>query len=334
MIRIGKISYWHVHAWDYTKQALEHPDTEIAAVWDENAERGQAAAAKLGVPFYADLEDMLHNGGIDAVIVDAPTTKHQEVMVAAARAGKHIFTEKVVAATLKELNVILDEIAANQVKLTVSLPRLNDGYTLAIRDILDQGLLGRITLVRARLSHNGATAGWLPEHFYSLEECGGGALIDLGCHPMYLTRLFLNEMPASVSAQFGYVTGKQVEDNAVATLSTGSGAIGIVEAGFVNNHSPFTLEVHGTEGTLLYGTPDSKLLLRTSGGDGTAAEQFTEQEIPPARESAFHQWVRHIQEDTTADENISLAIDLTKLMEASNRSNSERRAVRIDELSE
>lgn len=334
MIRIGKISYWHVHAWDYTKQALEHPNTEIAAVWDENAERGQAAAAKLGVPFYADLEDMLHNGGIDAVIVDAPTTKHQEVMVAAARAGKHIFTEKVVAATLKELNVILDEIAANQVKLTVSLPRLNDGYTLAIRDILDQGLLGRITLVRARLSHNGATAGWLPEHFYSLEECGGGALIDLGCHPMYLTRLFLNEMPASVSAQFGYVTGKQVEDNAVATLSTGSGAIGIVEAGFVNNHSPFTLEVHGTEGTLLYGTPDSKLLLRTSGCDGSAAEQWTEQEIPPARESAFHQWVRHIQEGTTADENISLAIDLTKLMEASNRSNRERRAVRIDELAE
>ena len=41
MIRIGKISYWHVHAWDYTKQAQEHPDAQIVAVWDENPRRGR-----------------------------------------------------------------------------------------------------------------------------------------------------------------------------------------------------------------------------------------------------------------------------------------------------
>ena len=334
MIRIGKISYWHVHAWDYTKQAQEHPGTEIVAVWDEIAERGQAAAEKLGASFYENLDEMLKRDDIDAVIVDAPTVRHQEVMVAAARAGKHIFTEKVVAATLKEANAILDEVTKNNVKLTVSLPRLNDGYTLAIRDILSQGVLGKITLVRARLSHNGATANWLPEHFYSLEECLGGALIDLGCHPMYLTRLFMNEMPKEVSAHFGYVTGKQVEDNAVSVLSAPSGAIGIVEAGFVNNHSPFTLEVHGTEGTLLYGTPNNKLLLRTSAPGIESSEQWTEQAIPPAREGAFEQWVQHIENNTSADENIRLAIDLTKLMEASNLSAREHRSVRIEELSE
>ncbi|MGO4543476.1 Gfo/Idh/MocA family protein [Paenibacillus sp. 2TAB23] len=333
MIRIGKISYWHVHAWDYTKQAQEHPGTEIVAVWDEIAERGQAAADKLGVDFHANLDEMLQRDDIDAVIVDAPTNRHQEVIVAAAKAGKHIFTEKVIAATLKELNIILDEVAKNNVKLTVSLPRLNDGYTLAIRDILSQGVLGRITLVRARLSHNGATANWLPEHFYSLEECRGGALIDLGCHPMYLTRLFMNEMPQEVSAHFGYVTGKQVEDNAVSILTSASGSIGIVEAGFVNNHSPFTLEVHGTEGSLLYGTPENQLLLRTSAPGADSSEKWTAQAIPPARESAFDQWVQHIENDTTADENVSLAIDLTKLMEASNLSAREHRAVRIDELS-
>ncbi|WP_138752649.1 Gfo/Idh/MocA family protein [Paenibacillus sinopodophylli] len=333
MIRIGKISYWHVHAWDYTKQAQEHPGTEIVAVWDEIAERGQAAASKLGVDFHANLNDLLARDDIDAVIVDAPTNRHQEVIVAAAKAGKHIFTEKVIAPTLKEVNIILDEVAKNNVKLTVSLPRLNDGYTLAIRDILSQGVLGKITLVRARLSHNGATANWLPEHFYSLEECGGGALIDLGCHPMYLTRLFLNEMPQEVSAHFGYVTGKQVEDNAVSILTSASGAIGIVEAGFVNNHSPFTLEIHGTEGTLLYGTPENELLLRTSVPGADSSEKWTAAVIPPARESAFHQWVQHIENDTTADENVSLAIDLTKLMEASNLSAREHRAIRIDELS-
>jgi predicted dehydrogenase len=326
-IRIGKISYWHVHAWDYTKQASEHPDTEIAAVWDEIPARGQEAAAKLGVPFYESLDVMLSADGIDAVIVDAPTNMHRDVMVKAARAGKHIFTEKVVASTLRETDEIFAEADQAGVIVTVSLPRLNDAYTLAIQDVLEQGTLGKITLVRARLSHNGATAGWLPEHFYSLEQCQGGALIDLGCHPMYLARLFLNEEPIDVATQFGYVTGKEVEDNAISVLSTRSGALGIVEAGFVNAYSPFTIEVHGTEGTLLFGTPESKLLLRTKVREGW-------QEIPlgPNRESAFHQWVGHIQNGTRAQENLQMARELTRLMEASNRSSRERRAVRLEEL--
>ncbi|GIO29294.1 MULTISPECIES: Gfo/Idh/MocA family protein [Paenibacillus] len=331
MIKIGKISYWHVHAWDYTKQAGEHPDTEIVAVWDENPQRGREAADKQGVAFYESLDEMLSRDDIEGVIVDAPTRMHREVMLKAAAAGKHIFTEKVLAPTLHEANEILEAVKRHNVKLTVSLPRLNDGYTLAIRDILDQELLGKITLVRVRLSHNGATAGWLPDHFYKPEDTFGGALIDLGCHPMYLTRLFLQQEPVEVKAEYGYVTGKEVEDNAVASLSTPSGAIGIVEAGFVNSFSPFCIEIHGTDGTLLYGTPDEKLLIRT-----TRKEEYqngwVELPVPGARESAFQQWVSHIQNDTTADENLMYAIELTKLMEAANQSAREHRGIRISDL--
>ncbi|WP_054955554.1 Gfo/Idh/MocA family protein [Paenibacillus dakarensis] len=330
-IRIGKISYWHVHAWDYTKQAQEHKDTDIVAVWDEDPVRGKKAAEQLQVPFFENLDDMLALEDLDAVIVDAPTNRHREVMVAAAKAGKHIFTEKVVAPTLAETNEIVSEVEKQGVKLTVSLPRLNDGYTLAVQNVLKQGLLGRITYVRVRLSHGGAIAGWLPGHFYNLEQCGGGALIDLGCHPMYLTRLFLGEDITGVSACFSYVTGKEVEDNAVATLHTASEAIGVVEAGFVNSHSPFTIEVHGTEGTLLFGTPEEKLLLKTNLLEGSNSE-WTEVPLHDHRESAFHQWVHHILNDTTADENIAMAVELSRLMEAANRSAAEGRIVKLDEL--
>lgn len=330
-LRIGKISFWHVHAWDYTKQAQEHEDTVIAAVWDEDEERGKKAADSLDVPYYASLEEMLAREDIDAVIVDAPTNRHREVIVAAARAGKHIFTEKVIASTSEDVKAILAEVAANQVKLTVSLPRLNDGYTLTIQEVLNQGLLGQITYVRVRLSHNGALADWLPAHFYNLEQCQGGALIDLGCHPMYLTKLFLGQAVTGVSANFGYVTGKEVEDNAVATLHTDSGAIGVVEAGFVNSHSPFAIEVHGTEGTLLFGTPEQKLLLRTNVGSDSS-NAWTELPLLGNRESAFQQWVSHIQNNTVADENVQVAAELTQLMEAANRSAREGRRVRLEEL--
>jgi len=318
-IRIGKLSYWHVHAWDYTKQAQEHEDTVLAAVWDENVERGNKAAESLNIPYFESLDDLLAQEDIDAVIVDAPTNMHRDVIMAAAKAGKHIFTEKVIAPTLKEVNAIIAEVNENKVKLTVSLPRLNDGYTLTIQEILSQELLGKITYVRVRLSHNGATESWLPDHFFSLEQCGGGALIDLGCHPMYLAKLFLDQDVTGVSANFGYVTGKEVEDNAVVTLFTDSGAIGVVEAGFVNSHSPFTIEVHGTEGTLLYGTPENKLLLRTNKSTDKE-EGWKEVAMQSNRESAFHQWVDHIQNNTLATQNVEMAVELTRLMEAANRS--------------
>lgn len=274
------------------------------------------------------MDELLAREDVDAVVVDTPTNIHRDVMVKAARAGKHIFTEKVVAPTLKEVNEILAAIREAGVKLTVSLPRLNDGYTLAAQEVIGKGLLGELTQARVRLSHNGATAGWLPEHFYSLEQCGGGALIDLGCHPMYLNRLFLGQ-PQSINATFGYVSGKEVEDNAVAVLKYDNGAIGIVEAGFVNSHSPFSVELHGTEGTLLYGFPDATMRVRSN---KLEANEWVNYEIPANRLSAFDQWVGHILNGTTADENIALAVDLTKLMEASNISAAEKRDVQLSEL--
>ncbi|MCM3626955.1 Gfo/Idh/MocA family oxidoreductase [Paenibacillus glycanilyticus] len=329
MIRVAMLSYWHVHAWDYTKEAQAHPNTQIVAVWDEIPARGQEAANKLEVPFIANLDELLAREDIDGVIVDTPTNIHREVMVKAAKAGKHIFTEKVLALTTKEVNEIVAAVEEAGVKLTVSLPRLNDSYTTTIQNVLDTGAIGTVTMVRVRLSHNGATANWLPEHFYNLEQCGGGALIDLGCHPMYLTRLFLGELPVQVQASYGYVTGKEVEDNAISILTTAGGALGIVEAGFVNAHSPFTIEIHGTEGSLLYGTPDARVLVRSN---KNGESDWTEVEQASGRIKAFEQWAEHIQNDTVAVDNIRMAQELTLLMEASNRSVAEKRAVRLEEI--
>jgi predicted dehydrogenase len=330
MIRVAMLSYWHVHAWDYTRQAQSHPDVTIGAVWDELPERGRAAAEQLGVPFYESLDDLLALPEIDAVIVDAPTSMHCDVMVAAARAGKHIFTEKVLAPTLAEANEIIAAADQASVVLTVSLPRLAEGYTQAITSLITDGACGDLTLVRIRMAHNGALRteqnpdGWLPPHFYDPEQCRGGAMIDLGCHPMYLARHFLG-LPETVNAHYGYVTGRAVEDNAVVTLGYASGALAVVEAGFVTPASPFTIEVHGTHTSLIYSAPPPVLRVR-------GLDDWIEQAIPKSSPLPFVQWVDHIQRGTRNVANIDAALDLTKLMEAANRSAAERRQVRIDSL--
>jgi predicted dehydrogenase len=319
MTRLGILSFWHVHADDYAREAQAHPRTEIVAAWDEDPERGRAKAKDLGATFHTDLAELLARPDVDGVIVTTPTNAHRDVLVAAAEAGKHIFTEKVLALTPAECREILAAVDSAGVKLTVSLPRLADGYTQATRRVLAEGRLGDVTLVRVRLSHDGAVGRrWLPARFFDPAQAGGGALIDLGCHPMYLVRLFLGAMPDRLTASYGHVTGQAVEDNAVAVLHYPTGAVGVVEAGFVNPHSPFTVEVHGTEGSLLYGTPEPRLLVRTSpqGRD----DVWTELPLPDRAPGPFEQWVGHIERGTVATENIALAVDLTTLMDAANRS--------------
>jgi predicted dehydrogenase len=329
VIRLAILGFWHVHAADYAAEAQAHPDAQLVAAWDEDAARGTVRAGELGVPFHEDLAEVLARSDVDGVIVTTRTSAHPQVIVAATGAGKHIFTEKVLALTPADARRIVEAVERAGVRLVVSLPRLSDGYTLAIQEVLASGRLGDVTQVRCRLSHDGAVGRrWLPDQFFDPDEAGGGALVDLGCHPLYLTRLFLGAMPASVSAEYGHVTGRAVDDNAVAILRSRSGALGIAETGFVNPCSPFTIEVHGTKGSLLYGTPKPRILVRDVPRGSDAA--WTEVPIPASQPSPFEQWVSHIVEGTQATENIALALDLTTLVDAADRSARTGTAVSID----
>jgi predicted dehydrogenase len=312
-LRLAILSFWHVHAADYARRATEHPDTEITAVWDEDPVRGRARAAELGVRFHPDLGGLLARDDVDAVVVTCPTTTHREVIKAAAAAGKHVFTEKVLAPTAGECAEIVAAAEKAGIALMLALPRMYEGYTAAIRKVLADDVLGRLTLVRVRLAHGGAIEGWLPEHFYDPAATAGGALIDLGCHPMYLARLFLGRMPETVTASFGHVTEHAVEDNAVAVLRCDNGTLGVVEASFTSPSSPFSIEVHGTAGSLLYGAPEPRLRLSTGG-------EWQELPVPPRTGTPFDRFVRHVAEGTRDEENLALGLDLTRLMAAATSS--------------
>lgn len=324
-LRVAVLSFWHVHAQDYAKLAMEHPDTELAAVWDADTDRGQREADKRGVPYFASLEQLLASPDIDGVIVTEATSLHPEVLHAAVRAGKHVFTEKVVALAEADCVAIIRAANEAEIAMVVSLPRLNYPFVLAMKELAESGLLGELTLARARLAHSGALPseagprGYLPDGFFRLAEAGGGAMMDLGCHPMSIVRHLLG-MPRTVNAAFGYFTGKEVEDNAVVTLQYANGAIGVVEAGFVNRSSPFTLELHGTEGSAVYSAIDGKLTYRSALLGGEQSKQWHEYELPAARPSAFQQWVEHIRGGTRAEDNLAAALDLTRLMEAASQS--------------
>ena len=116
MVNVLMLSKWHVHARDYAKTIQAQPDAQITCVWDEDAARGADWARELGAAFEPDLDKALARADVDAVVVDTPTTDHLRVMLKAAKAHKHIFTEKVLAATVKDCKLIAEAVKENGVK--------------------------------------------------------------------------------------------------------------------------------------------------------------------------------------------------------------------------
>jgi predicted dehydrogenase len=325
MIRVALLSQWHVHAPQYARQALAL-GLQISVVWDEDAARGADWARSLGVPFEAALSQALARPDVDAVIVDAPTNRHAEIILAAVNAGKHVFTEKVLALTVADCRQIAKAVESAGVKFCISFPHRTMPHNLFAKQMVDEKALGRVTLLRVRNAHNGASAGWLPPHFYREDQCGGGAMIDLGAHPMYLARWLLGA-PWRVSSTFTSVLGKGVEDNAVSVLEFAGGAIAIVETGFVSSHSPFALELYGTEGTLLIGAPDNRVSVFSDRVAGPVPGWVTPAALPKALPSAMEQWVGAIKDGTPVAFGLTEAIELTELMEKAYQSSKEGRQV-------
>jgi predicted dehydrogenase len=309
-ITVAVLGFWHVHAAEYAARVHQHPETELVGVWDDDPRRGHAGADAVNAAFVDDLDDLLHN--VEAVTVTTATSTHHAIMLRAAHAGKHIFTEKLLAPTVTEAEEIIGMADEAGVALEVSLPRLYHGYTSAIMTELADGRLGKLTYCRIRLSHDGAIAGSLPDRFYDPTTAVGGALSDLGCHPVYLTQLFLGALPATVSATYASFTQRQVEDQAVVTLGYSGGAIGVVETGFLSR-DPFSIEMHGTAASLAYDDTASTVRIRDT-GSGT----WQSLAMPEDDADAFSQWVRHIRAGTRADDNLTRAVELTRLVSAAN----------------
>lgn len=309
-MKIAVVGAWHVHTMEYAETIQKHPAAELACLWDDDHQRGKATAEKLGIPFVADLETIWNDNTIDGVQITAATAQHTEILLAAARAKKHIFTEKVLTLTNEDAQKIAEAVKAAGITFTISYPHKTWPTLKAAKAILDSGKLGRITYARVRNAHNGSSADWLPPHFYDETQTGGGAMIDLGAHPMY-TLSWLMGKPVSVVSQFTQVTNRGVEDNAVSVLEFEGGAIGVSETGFVTTGNPYVLELSGTEGSLMVHNDTLEVACKD-----TAGKLLPCTDLPAADPLPLNAWLDALNGQGEAPNGIDEAVELTRFMAA------------------
>lgn len=325
MLNVAMLSMWHVHANGYAAYVNAQKDARVTVVWDEDAARGQKAAEALGVPFEADLDALLSRPDVDAVLVDTPTTMHEEVMLRAAAAGKHIFTEKALAPTVAGCERIAEAIRAANIKFCISFPRLTAGTIVYAKQALEEGKLGRVTFLRIRLAHGGSSQNWLPAYWYDEKATAGGAMMDLGCHPNYLANYLLGK-PARVTSIFNRICcPPPTEDNAVSVIEYENQAIAVMETGFVSPFAEFVVEIHGTEGSIYIEGDKLRIRSMPSGVNGWVIPA----DIPKGPDDALRQWIDGILYGKPILFGLTEAIGLTALLEGEYKAAREQRVVAL-----
>ena len=326
MVNVAMLSKWHSHAEGYGKTLKNMDNVKITAVWDDDIARGEAWAKELEAPFIKDLDALLAKSDVDAVCVNASTNRHAEIMTAAANAHKHIFTEKVMGLTVKECNQIAKAVKAANVKFTISFPYRTRPEVLYAKQAVDEGLLGRVTSFRVRVAHDGVSGGWMPPHFLDPKVAGGGAMMDLGAHPMYLGRWICGQ-PKRISSTFLYTMGLQVEDNAVSTVEFENGIIGVMETSLISKDYPFSMEITGTEGTLYLGDQvERRLKIKSTKLEN---KEWQSPKLPKALPTALQMWMNGIRNNDPIPFDTEAGTQLTELMEYAYQAHHKKRQVEI-----
>jgi len=318
MLRVAMLSFAHVHANRYAQHIVDHPEAEIVCIWEDDKERGKTASERFGVPVFDDLEAVLNRDDVDGVVINAYTSQHPWLIKAAVEHGKHVFTEKALTIRTEDADELVDLVNKSGIKFMISLPSRTRPETLFMKQVLDQGWLGEITMMRARIAHMAALDHWFhggSAWFGDAGLAGGGALFDLGCHTVDVMRWFMGE-PKSVVAKIQDFSGAySIDDNSVIVVEFKNKALGVLDTSWVHRTGPNPIEIYGTDG-YLGRDPNGGLLLRSTQLEPQGIAGYIKPtDLPDPLPLPIDQWISAILHDTAMTITIEDGRNLTELME-------------------
>lgn len=332
MLRIAMLSFAHVHADGYARHVESHPDAKIEVIWEDHAGRAQDAHEKFHAPVSDDLEAVLGNPNVDAVVINAYTSQHHDLMMAAIRHKKHIFTEKALAVTTKDADEIAAAVHQSGIKFMISLPSRTRPENLFMKQVLDNGWLGKVSLMRARVAHQASLEHWFHDGsawFADEKLAGGGALFDLGCHTVDVMRWFMGEPKSVISKVQQFSDAYPIDDNSAIIVEFKSGALGILDTAWVQRSGPNPIEIYGTEGFVGRDFNGSMVLSSTQLQPGGIQGMIHPTRLPDALPMPMDQWISAILHDTPMTISVDDGRNLTQLLEGAYRSSKEKGEVRF-----
>jgi len=245
LIGCGKVGQIHAAALQGLGEA------ELAAVCDVSAERVRTFADRYGTRGYTDVDAMLRESKVEAVIIGTPHPLHAAPAIRAAEARVHVLVEKPLAATLADCDAMLA--AANRAGVLLGAISQRRFYepVRRMKEAIDAGRIGRPALGVFTMYS------WREPAYYQSDPWrgkwdteGGGVLVNQSPHQLDLLRWFMGPI-AEVSGYWANVNhpAVEVDDTAVAVLRFQNGGLGAIVTSVAQKPGIYTkVHIHGTNG--------------------------------------------------------------------------------------
>ena len=223
----------------------------VHAVYSRREERATAFAEEWNIPHATtDLAEAINHPETDTVVIGLPNNLHLKAVELTAEAGKGILCTKPLGRTAEEAKAMLDIVENAGVFGGYLEDLVYPPKTLKALESVQNGALGKILWVRSRETHPGPHSDW----FWDLEQAGGGAIVDMGCHCIEIIRNFVgkNNRPLEVMCWADTLVHPiDAEDHGIALIRFESGAMGQFEVSWAfRGGMDLRDEVSGSEGTI------------------------------------------------------------------------------------
>jgi predicted dehydrogenase len=168
---------------------------EIAAIASRDLEKAKQAAQALNIQkFYGSYEELLADSDIEAVYIPLPNHLHLEWTIKAAHAGKHVLCEKPLGLNAAEVRRLIEIRDETGVKIQEAFMVRTHLQWIAVRDLIRTGRIGDLRAINCFFSYFNDDK----SNIRNKSEMGGGALMDIGCYCINLSRFIFEDEPRKV----------------------------------------------------------------------------------------------------------------------------------------
>jgi predicted dehydrogenase len=196
-VRWGILSTANIGMKKVTPAIQRAANCEVVAIASRNPDQAAEAAAGLGIPIsYGSYEQLLAADDIDAVYIPVPNNLHAEWTIKTAAAGKHILCEKPLAMSASQAEEMVRACDEAGVKLVEAFMYRHHPSWVAAIDAVRDGSIGELRAVQSWFSYFNDD----PTNIRNRVENGGGAIMDIGCYNINLSRMLFGGEPIRVAS--------------------------------------------------------------------------------------------------------------------------------------
>src|SRR6185369_7888895 len=198
---------------------------EIVAIASREPSKAKAAAGELNIPkAYGSYEELLADNSIEAIYNPLPNNLHVPWTVKAAEAGKNVLCEKPIALNAAEARTLIEVRNRTGMRIQEAFMVRTHPQWLETRRLIHSGRIGSLRSITGFFSYNNPDPANIRNHL----ELGGGALMDIGCYPITISRFMYDTEPQRV---LGFIERDP---------ATGTDTLTSAVLDFPNGHSTFT----------------------------------------------------------------------------------------------